>query len=69
MTILSFDDPGDPDYEIYRGDLGVAVYVRHGSWLVGVVADHDEALALVTADIRRRRREQIDNPTFWLAAA
>jgi hypothetical protein len=68
MSMLSFDDPGDPVYEIYDGPLACGVYVRVDGHLVGVSADWPRARALMASDKSRRERWERENPVFHMAA-
>jgi hypothetical protein len=65
---MSFNDPGEPNYEIYRGVLGVGVIVRMDGHLIGVCSDETRAESLVAADVARRRRFERENPIFHMAA-
>lgn len=68
MTVLSFQDPGNPRYEIYAGPLGQAFYVRLEGHLVGVARDPGHALSIMASDKARRRRFSRENPTMYMAA-
>lgn len=66
MTALSFGDPGESRYEVYKGQLGQAIIVRMNDRLIGIAQDRTKALTLVRSDIARRRREKRD--AFFFAA-
>lgn len=56
------------EYEIYPGELGSAIFVRWGGFLVGVTSDYREAIMLYEWHRAIRERWQQESPIFTMAA-